>query len=210
MTRFLWLVPVLVLLVSACDRHAPAVRQYQEISVLPERPPAMPAAPVAAPAPGPGPAVPVGDMASTPVQVAETRLQWTLPAGWIEAPARAMRLATFLVGEGGPECVITVFPGDVGGLEANLRRWLGQMQAEVPDAELARFARTPETFQTEGSLPCLVYDFAGLLPPAKPESLLAAVVPLEGSTAFVKLAGTREFLAAHREAFLSLCRSLRP
>lgn len=209
MTPVYRIVPLLLLGAMGCDRPAPSVRRYQEISIAPERPVAAAnaaVAPATGPAGAPGPG---SDMASTPVQTAQVSLQWTLPAGWVEGPARAMRLATFLVGDSGRECVVTVFPGDVGGLEANLRRWLGQMQAEVADADLARFARAPETFQTEGGLPCLVYDFAGLLPAGQAESLLAAVVPLEGSTAFVKFGGPRDLLATQKSAFLDLCRSLR-
>ncbi len=121
-----------------------------------------------------------------------------------------MRLATFQVGSDGGECTITVFPGDVGGLEANLRRWLGQLKADVADAELARFARAPVTLQSEGNLACLIYDFAGLLPADHTHSLLAAVVPRDGVTAFIKFTGPRVLLAAEKENFYSLCRSLKP
>ncbi len=195
---------VLAALSMACDRAQLKQRTYREIASAPERP-------VAPTAPMTPPAMAGGDMASTPVATASTTLKWTVPSGWTEAPGgSAMRLATFKVGASGAECVITVFPGDVGGLEANLRRWLGQLQVNVPDAEVAKFSRAPETFKSEGELPCLVYDFVALLPAEKPDSLLAAVVPLEGSTAFVKFAGTKALLAAEKENFLALCRSLKP
>lgn len=175
----------------------------------------MPAqAPVAPVAPTSGmtaaPAGQPGDMASTPVPTANTRLQWTAPAGWAEQGGSQMRLVTFRVGSDGAECSITMFPGEVGGLEANLRRWLGQLKVQVADAEVARFARAPATFQTEGDLPCLVYDFAELMPAGKPDSLLAAVIPLSGNTAFVKFTGAKTVLATEKENFLALCRSLRP
>jgi hypothetical protein len=200
MKRCLLFLPLLLPGLAGCDRPDPAVRRYQEIAVTPERPVAS--APAAQPA--------ASDMASTPVQTAETRLTWTTPPGWTEGAARPMRLATFVTGSSGRECVMTVFPGDVGGLEANLQRWLGQLQVTVAPDALSTFARAPETFQSEGGLPCLIYDFASVVPAEAAESLLAAVVPLEGSTAFVKLGGTREQIAAEKENFLALCRSLKP
>lgn len=199
--RFLLLGLVLAA-AGGCDRPRAAVRTYQELSVLPERAEAPPSAPMAPPA--------AGDMASTPVQTSSTKLRWTAPPGWVEQGGGQMRLVTFKVGEAGTECVITIFPGDVGGLEANLRRWLGQLQVQAADAEVSRFARAPETFQSEGGLPCLVYDFSALLPADRTDSLLAAVVPLEGSTAFVKFGGPKTLLEAEKENFRALCRSLKP
>lgn len=202
MNRPAFLLPLLVCMVG-CDRSDRAVRRYQEIAVTPERSaPSAVTPPIAAAA--------SGDMASTPVQTSDTKLTWTTPTGWTEGAVRAMRLATFIVDAAGRECVITIFPGEVGGLEANLQRWLGQLQATVAPEVLSKFARAPETFQSEGGLPCLVYDFAGLLPAEATDSLLAAVVPMDGQTAFVKLNGTRDQLAAEKENFLALCRSLKP
>lgn len=172
-----------------CERPAPRVRSYLEIGVTPEPPQGM---------------------ANTPVPTAPSNLAWTAPAGWAEQPGGKMRLATFLVGPEGAECAITVFPGDVGGLTANLRRWLGQLKVEVPNEQLAAFAAAPETIASEGGLNCQLFDFAPLLPPEKNDSLVAAIVPLEGQLAFVKLTGSKAFLAAEKDNFRSLCRSLKP
>lgn len=199
--RFLMLTLVLAA-AGGCDRPRDVVRTYQEVSVRPER--------LSAPAEAPVASAPAGAMASTPVQTSAARLHWTVPPGWTEQGGSQMRLVTFKVGPDGAECVITIFPGDVGGLEANLRRWLGQLQVTVEDAEVARFARAPETFQSEGGLPCLVYDFSALLPADRADSLLAAVVPLEGSTAFVKFGAAKTLLDAEKENFRALCRSLQP
>jgi hypothetical protein len=177
------------LLSPGCGRKEPKVRSYREINIVPEHPAAM---------------------AATPVPTAASTLTWTTPASWTEQGASQMRLVTFKVGSEGAECTITIFPGDVGGLEANLRRWLGQLRVQVADAEVTKFSRAPETFQTEGGLPCLVYDFGSLLPADKPDSLLAAVVPLDGSTAFVKFTASRNLLVAEKANFMALCRSLKP
>ncbi len=194
-------------LAAGCGEREPALRQYQEIVVeAPTRQERV--ADVAAMAQQMPPAG--GGMAGTPVATGSAALTWTTPDGWTEQPGQAMRMATFLVGPDRKECTIVSFPGDVGGIEANLRRWIGQLQATVADDALAKFARAPETFQSEGGLGCLVYDFSGLLPAGSAQSMLAAIVPMDGQTVFVKLMGPRDLLAAERERFLSLCRSLKP
>lgn len=194
-------------LTCGCRDRAPVLRHYREVAV--EAPTRQErAADVAAMARQTPPAG--GDMASTPVATGGAALTWTVPEGWTEQPGNAMRMATFLVGPDRKECTIVSFPGDVGGIEANLRRWLGQLNADVSDDALAKFARAPETFQSEGGLGCLIYDFAGVLPAGAPASILAAIVPMEGQTVFVKLLGSRDLLAAERERFLALCRSLKP
>ena len=179
----------LVLFALGCGRKESEVRAYREISVVPQRP---------------------VERAATPVQTAEGSLAWTAPAGWVEQPGSQMRLVTFKVGPDGAECTITAFPGDVGGLEANLRRWLGQLKVDVAAAELASFASNPEAVQSEGGLSCQIFDFAGLMPAERADSLLAAVVPLDGRTAFVKFTGVKTLLASEKANFLALCRSLKP
>lgn len=76
---------------------------------------------------------------------------WAVPDGWVLDPTpRQMRLATYLVEDesGRAEVAITRFPGDVGGVLANINRWRGQMGlAPVsPDGLEGVIAR----FETEG------------------------------------------------------------
>ncbi|MCS6770683.1 MAG: hypothetical protein NZ740_01500 [Kiritimatiellae bacterium] len=143
------------------------------------------------------------------VAAAPVAVRWTSPEGWVEKPGHPMRLMTFAVGANGAECTLTAFPGPVGGLEGNLARWAGQINVSIPADELARFARSPQTFETEGGFPCLVYDFAAVAPEADP-SMLAAILPADTHTIFVKLTAPRALIAEQKEAFLALCRSLRP
>lgn len=66
---------------------------------------------------------------------------WKVPASWQSATPGAMLLAKFVAtGDAGAKVDITVssFPGDVGGLLANINRWRGQLglpglkEAELP------------------------------------------------------------------------------
>lgn len=65
---------------------------------------------------------------------------WTVPQGWTkESQPRPMRIATFIAGEGDNQIEIAVsqFPGDVGGLLANVNRWRQQIGLEpITEADL--------------------------------------------------------------------------
>jgi hypothetical protein len=61
-------------------------------------------------------------------------IAWTVPAGWRVGGARAMRLATYIVGGPDPklmgECAVFHFgPGLGGGVDENIDRWVGQFEA---------------------------------------------------------------------------------
>jgi hypothetical protein len=68
---------------------------------------------------------------------------WVVPEGWSPVPGeRPMRLATFEIPDpaGAIEVAVTRFPGDVGGVLANINRWRGQMGlGPVSEAELETF-----------------------------------------------------------------------
>jgi hypothetical protein len=97
-----------------------------------------PAAPAAAP--GTGAAGAGADMASTPVATASgANLQWTAPAHWAVKSGSAMRKGSYAIRHeaGEADLSITAFPGDTGGLLANLNRWRGQIGlAPLAPAEL--------------------------------------------------------------------------
>lgn len=59
----------------------------------------------------------------------EAEIAWAVPEGWRRVPGdRPMRVATFEAGDDVPvEVVVSVFPGDTGGLLANVNRWRGQV-----------------------------------------------------------------------------------
>jgi hypothetical protein len=75
-----------------------------------------------------------------PTQKADEELTWTLPEGWRRDPQpRPQRYATIVIGAGEKplELAVNSFPGDVGGLLANVNRWRGQIGLKpISDAEL--------------------------------------------------------------------------
>jgi hypothetical protein len=80
--------------------------------------------------PMPGSAAP-GDL-PTP-EAADPGVAWNVPKHWTIDLAQGMRVATYIVpaaaGAEGAECAVYYFgPGQGGGLDANLERWMGEFQ----------------------------------------------------------------------------------
>jgi len=137
------------------------------------------------------------------------RLVWDLPEGWTAAPpASPMRMAQATIpGPGGPaELVVFHFgPGGGGGVDANIERWIGQVDA---GAEPER-----GSFVSDG-LRVTWVDVAGTLQPsgmgmgpAEPQPgsrLLGAVVEGPGGPWFFKATGPAATLAAARQRFLDM------
>jgi hypothetical protein len=145
------------------------------------------------------------------------RLTFVLPAGWQTVPPSSpMRVAQAAVtGPGGPaEMAVFHFGAGQGGdVEANLQRWIAQV-------ELAA-GSTPqrETFEANG-LRVTWVDVQGTLKPgqmgmgpatAQPNSrLLGAVIEGDGGPWFFKATGADPTLGPQREAFVEMLRSARP
>jgi hypothetical protein len=118
-----------------------------------------------------------------------------------------MRLATLRAGEA--EVSITAFPGQTGGLQANLRRWLGQLGVtEAGDDAVQKVVDASETFTTAGGLPTSIYDFVPVLPTDAPTGMVTAIARAGDFSVFVKLTGTPAALAAEKARFGAFVRSL--
>ncbi len=143
------------------------------------------------------------------------RLSFHLPAGWERsAPKSSMRIAQASIpGTGGAgELAVFYFgPGQGGGVDANIQRWIGQIEP----AQGTTPAR--EQFQANG-LTVTWVDVAGTLKPssmgmgpseAQPSSrLLGAVVEGPGGPWFFKATGPDATLGAQRPNFLSMLHHL--
>lgn len=186
---------------------------------------AAPAAESAAPAPAAAGDSSVGMVSSRGEVVAggsaapagaSGNLDFKLPAGWTpQAPSSSMRMAQAAIPgrAGAGELAVFHFgPGEGGGVEANIERWLGQM--EIP----AGVTPKRENFSANG-LAITVIDVSGTLLPstmgmgpteARPGSrLLGAVVEGPGGPWFFKATGPEETLAGARDAFVEMMRGAR-
>lgn len=89
---------------------------------------------LAAPSGGSGASVATSPPASSSgaVPTSGPRISYTLPAGWAETTPGRMVLRAFDCGAG-VAATVTTFPGDVGGIDANVARW-GRQLGLGPDS----------------------------------------------------------------------------
>jgi len=177
----------------------PKVASYEVKSDAPAATtPAAPAAPVAE-----APKPPVAMPASAAMQAEAASFgqpKWAeLPAGWTVGPANAMRKGSWTVAGPGTskgEVAVTVFPGNVGGVTANVNRWRGQIGlAPATDAEVAAAAQPGKVGTAAGQL----YRFDST---DGQKAMVALMVPKDGSTWFFKFSGDRDAVNAQTAAFL--------
>lgn len=139
------------------------------------------------------------------------------PSEWIvRPPSSSMRLAEAEIpGPGGP-ALLTVFffgPGGGGGVDANLDRWAGQIEAD-PGVEATRDSFAVNGFEIS------TIDLSGtLLPsrmgggpsePAPGSRLLGGVISGPGGPWFFKMTGPNGTVSAAAPAFEQMLRSVRP
>ena len=177
------------------------------------------------PLPAGSPPAPIGPITSRGQTVPEAgagapaaRIDFDLPAGWqSEPPSSGMRLAQATIpGAAGPGQIVVFYfgPGSGGTADANIQRWIDQMEP-APGSH-----PKPATFQNAHGFKVTWIDVAGTLQPSQmgtgptapqPNArLLGAVVEGPGGPWFFKATGPDATLAANRDAFLALLKSVRP
>jgi len=139
-------------------------------------------------------------------------LSWKRPKSWRDEPSSGMRIAAFSI-EGGNAtgtCTIIRLSGAAGGLEANVQRWIGQLNLPAMSPEqLDVFLGKQKKISSSGGLEILIVDLTTLGSGTDDEpTILAAVLTLESSSYFIKLNGPAGLVNGERASFLELCRSL--
>ena len=198
---------------SGGDAEAPAEAATTEA----QTPAATPEAPAAAPA---GDFAPVSSREGSPALGDETLAVlgavFTLPASWqSEAPSSSMRVAQMNIPGDAGNGQLGVFhfgPGGGGGVEANLQRWVGQIELD------AGTQPSRDTF-TVGDFKVHWVDVKGTLKPstmgmgnanALPGyALYGAVVEGNQGPWFFKATGPAATLEAHRDSFVAMLKSVR-
>ena len=135
---------------------------------------------------------------------------WNLPKGWKQGPNKEMRLASFYL-EADPDaidCYIVSLPGLAGGLEANLKRWMGQMGIDPSDANYQKLLNTSKIFQTREGLEAKFYDLMPLQQGPSAKTMIAAIVSTNDATVFVKMTGTGEHVKQNKDSFLEFLKSI--
>ncbi len=144
-------------------------------------------------------ALPSGAIANT------NALTWTAPVQWQEKSPGTVRKGSYTIkGEGGTvgDLGITAFPGDTGGMHANINRWRGQIG--LPSAGIKEVESALERIDSNG----LHIDVVELIGPGGIR-LLGAIVPHGAETWFFKLTGPDALIARERAAFREFILTIR-
>ncbi len=136
---------------------------------------------------------------------------WDAPAGWETMPASAMRKASYRLGEGADaaELSVVMLEGSGGTNLGNVNRWRGQLGLEpIAEEQLADYLEPLELTVGAGTL----IDLEATAPPTDantPGAMLIGVVPISGSTWFMKLTGSAAAVKTNRSALIACLSSLR-
>jgi hypothetical protein len=149
-------------------------------------------------------------------------IKWDASSAWKAQPQRPMRAATYSVpktagdAEDGEVAVFYFGPGQGGGVDANVKRWIGQFEAPGggPADKLAKTSKT-----TVNGLPVTRIDLTGTYKPAagpmmqatgsKPGyRLLGAIVEGPQGAVFFKFTGPAKTVAANQAAFEKMIKSV--
>lgn len=151
-----------------------------------------------------------GDPSGPPVD-----LIWTTPQNFQEMPPRPMRKATYQVSGAAGPAEVTVFyfgPGQGGGVEENIARWLGQFK-DLPEGAAKRdktevigfpvFTVRVEKGTYASGMP------GGPSQPMKDWGMHAAVVETPSGSYFFKMTGPSATVTENAAGFSSLLTSIR-
>jgi len=150
-------------------------------------------------------------------------LSWTAPKEWEAQGARAMRVATYRIppakgdAESGELAIFYFGQGQGGGVDANVKRWVGQFQkpdgSPIPEKE----AKTKKS--TANGLPVTTVDVKGtyagggpMMGPSSPKPgfrLLGAIVEGPEGAVFFKLTGPEKTVAAADKPFRKMVDSVK-
>jgi hypothetical protein len=214
MLRHILILSLLLALVCACNKNAPAP---ESTTATPSEVAAQGAAP-SQPGGDSGAPAPISSHGSAVTEAPTTppggSLDFDLPKSWDkQSPSSSMRIAQASIpGPGGPgEFAVFFFgPGGGGTVEANIDRWVGQVETSDHPK--------PETFEA-GGLKVTWVDVKGTLkasqmgpgPSASMNDarLYGAVVEGPGGPWFFKATGPDKTLAPQRDAFVAMLKSVR-
>ncbi|UCE02237.1 MAG: hypothetical protein JSW67_13440 [Candidatus Latescibacterota bacterium] len=146
--------------------------------------------------------------ADAPPAGGDAAIAWTAPPGWEERPGNgSFRVVSFAVADaqGNAEVAITRFPGDVGGLLANINRWRRQLGlAPVSDVS----EQPLESMQVD-AMPAQMVDLLGTGSDNDTrQRMLVVLVAHEGLTWFLKMTGPNAVLEKQKGTFLEFTRSV--
>jgi len=157
-----------------------------------------------------------GGAVMPPAATADPGLAWKAPSDWQKQPDRAMRLATYAIPKAGgdPEdavCAMYYFgPGQGGGVEANIERWVGEFENAMPARTSSTDAGGLKVSRVEVSGTYLAHGGNMEAQGKKPGwKLVGAIVEGPAGAVFIKLTGPVKTVDAARKDFDALVTSMK-
>ncbi len=135
-------------------------------------------------------------------------LQWELPQEWKTVEASGVRFANFRSVATSVETTIVSFPGDVGTLQANVERWLRQMEAQVSPTLLNQYLTQLMPASNDQGMRYVKIDLMEFAAQPGSTAIIAVILRIGGQSVFIKMQGTQRLLTRERANFDVLLASL--
>jgi len=144
-------------------------------------------------------------------------ITWQAPPRWVEELATGMRLATYVIpapasGGEGARCAVYYFgPGQGGGSDANVERWIGEFENPSEPVRRVSEVRGLKVSRVEvtGTYRAHADPAQGSSGPSSGWTLIGAIVEGPNGTVFFKLTGPSRSAAPAAKEFDGLLASIR-
>lgn len=135
---------------------------------------------------------------------------WQVPPAWQEQPPTQMLLAKFIVsGTANEKAEVTVsaFPGDMGGMLANVNRWRGQVGLDnIAQSDLSNAVTSVDLPGGKATL----LDVVGTNPKnGQKARLIGAIIPRDGKTWFFKMMGDDQLAGKEKPVFVKFIQTMK-
>ena len=134
-----------------------------------------------------------------------TKLTWDLPKTWVPSIGHSMRLASFDVpfSNGVGDLSIVSLSGSSGGLIANVNRWRGQVDLNpISESDILRVSTVGESKIGAFRIFKMINDSN------TQNAIIAAVLPTEEKTFFIKLTSSKDGIIELQTVFEKFCSSI--
>lgn len=146
-------------------------------------------------------------------------VEWKIPVGWVKGGEKPMRAATYTVGSGETlaECAVFFFGAGQGGdVEANIARWISQVEqpdgsdskANATRAEVKSACCTITTVEVAGTYMASSGPMMQTTAEKQGFVLLGGIVPGPQGNVFFKLTGPKATVGKVKDDFLAMLRSV--
>ena len=144
-------------------------------------------------------------------------VKWAAPAAWKKAPDRQMRVATYAAPaaagdkEAGEVAVFYFGPGQGGGVQANIDRWIGQFPQKTGTPKTAKSTvagMTVTSIDVSGTYGAASGPMASAKVDKPGYRMLGAIVEAPQGAVFFKFTGPAKTVTANEAAFNGMIKAI--